>query len=209
MPPLPSAARVIKNRFVGTNGGYPWNCIMHTQYAGSPPTSTDLATYGNALATLWNTNVAPLCATPVSLTSMELVDLSSVTSPSAVVTVSHPGTRVGQGFTAQVALVSSWHANIRYRGGHPRNYWPGGVVTDLSDPSLWSPASRAAFASAFEAFRAGINGTPVAGGTAVLVLVSYRTAHAVRPTPLVTNITSVTVHPRLDSQRRRLGKERP
>jgi hypothetical protein len=209
VPPLPNAASCLKVRFVGNNQGFPWNCILHTQYTGPVPQTTDLTNYANLLATAWNNDVAPLCATQIALTSVDVIDLSSPTSASSTVTVNHAGSRVGSPLPASTALVSSWLAPLRYRGGHPRNYWPGGVQTDLGNVASWLGASLTAFQSGFAAFFTAINAAPVAGGSAHLILLSYKSGGALRPTPLPVIVQGVTVHPRIDSQRKRLGKEHP
>jgi hypothetical protein len=146
-------------------------------------------------------------STNVQLQQVFVIDLSSNTSPSAEVQVNHIGTRVGTSFTAQVACVSSWTIARRYRGGHPRNYWPAGVTADSVDHRQWEGTARAAFQAAFEAFRVAINGLTVGTASVVMSSVSYRTAHALRPTPVVSPISAAVVHPRIDTQRRRLGKE--
>lgn len=207
MPPLPAAAQVLKVRYVGVRTQTPWNCIMYGHYTGSAPTNPQLVAYGTALGNAWNTNIAPLCGVDVSLEEVDVVDLTSATSQSGTVASVHPGTRTGGGLGAQVALVSSWIAPLRYRGGHPRNYWPGGTAADLATPATWINASLTQFENGFAAFLTAINAINAGTSPVQFGLLSYHTGHVLRPTPLFVAYTGVTVHPRLDTQRRRLGKE--
>jgi len=207
MPPLPNATSVLKVRFIGVYGTAVWNVILHSQYTGAPPTEADLSAYGTSLGSAWATNIAPLCVAAVVLNEMDVVDLSTPTSASARITMNHPGTRVGQGITNATALVSSWKINRRYRGGHPRSYWPGGNTSDMADLRDWSATFVTAATNGFTAFRTAMNATSVAGGSSHMVNLSYISNKTQRVTPQIDTITGVTVGPRVDTQRRRLGKE--
>lgn len=208
MPPLPPATSCLKVRFVGTKTGtLKWNCIIHTRYTGTAPTQADLTNYANAVGTVWGTSLAPLHSVDTALTEVDVIDLSAQTSPQANVSVNHPGTRTGAGLSGQVCLVSSWLAPLRYRGGHPRNYWPGGAGGDLLDAGHWTAAALISFQAGFQAFFTAMNGTNVGASPTSLILLSYKSGGVFRPTPLPINITGVEVHPRIDTQRRRLGHE--
>lgn len=207
MPPLPPAAQCLKVRLVGTKTSLTWNNVLHVRYAGPAPTATDLVTFGTAVGTLWNTAIAPICPADVTLTEVDVVDLTSATSAAGTASVTHAGTRVGSGLGGQVAVVTSWLQSLRYRGGHPRTYWPGGTGADLQDGGHWTGAAVTQFKAASEAFRVGMNALTVGTASVQLINLSYRTLNAPRPTPLPVIITGSDVHPRIDTQRRRLGKE--
>lgn len=207
MPPLPAAASVIKLRLIGTKGGMPWNNVMHVRYAGAAPTEAELVAWLGVISTAWTTDLAPLASTNVSLTSLEAVDLSSPTSASGTLSASGVGTRVGNSFPAQVAMVGSWHGNLRFRGGHFRTYWPFAVSTDANSINGWSPTFIAAAVAGLTAFRTAINGSSIGAASATLIGLSYFTGGALRPTPLPVTISGVSVHGRIDTQRGRLGKE--
>lgn len=208
MPPLPPASACLKVVFEGTNTPtVPWNCIIHSKYSGTAPTTADLNAFCTSLGTVWNNNIAPLCGLGVELTKVTATDLSSQTSPSGEATMAHAGTRTGSALGGQVCLVSSWAAPLRYRGGHPRNYWPGGTGADIADLRSWSTTSLTAFQAGFQAFLTAFNATNVGTSPQAMVLLSYKSGKVFRPTPLPVNIAGVVVHPRLDTQRRRLGKE--
>ena len=207
MPPLPAAASVIKVRLKGNKGGTPWNNIFHVRYAGAAPTVAQLTTWAGVINTAWATNLAPLAFTNVTMQFVDTVDLSSATSAEASTAFTSVGTRAGSTFPAQVAMVGSWTANLRFRGGHFRNYWPFGVTADQFSMTNWTAAFITAAQSGLAAFRTAINGSSVGTAPVTMIGLSYFTQHALRPTPLPVDITGVLVHNRIDTQRRRLGKE--
>lgn len=207
MPPLPPASAVVKLRLLGLKGGMKWNNILHVRYAGPAPTTAELDTWLGVISTAWQTNLAPLADTSCSLTGLDAVDLSSATAASGAFAVSVPGTRVGNSFPSQVAMVGSWPGNLRFRGGHFRTYWPFGVVTDQASANSWTTPFITAAVAGLRAFRTAINTSSIGTAPATLVGLSYRTQHAVRPVPLVVTINDAAVHGRIDTQRRRLGKE--
>jgi hypothetical protein len=207
MPALPPVANVLQVRLIGALGNATWNNILHLQYSGQPPNSAALNTLAGQIATAWASNLASLAPTVCELTGMAITDLTSPTSASTAVTLATPGTRTGTAFSAQVAVVGSWVVNFRRRGGHWRTYLPFGVVADLLNQTQWVPTFAAAVQTGLAAFRTALNGMNVGGSPVTMVGVSYFDAHALRPTPLVLPIQGVAVHPRVDTQRRRLGKE--
>jgi hypothetical protein len=207
VPALPPVANVIHVRLIGSLGNATWNNIFHLQYSGQPPNSAALQTLAGSIATAWIANLGPLAPTVCTLTGATLTDLTSPTSASTAVTLNSVGTRAGTPFSAQVAVVGSWAVNLRRRGGHWRNYWTFGVVADLLNQTQWTPAFAAACQSGLAGFRTALNAMNVGGSPVTLVGVSWFDAHALRPTPLVLPIQGVSVHPRVDTQRRRLGKE--
>jgi hypothetical protein len=207
MPALPNATRTLLVRAIGSKNTTAWNNRFHLQYSAVPPTEAELLTVCNGVVTAWMTNFAPVCSPDVSLTAVQVADISSATGASNEVSTGVPGTRVGDSMPNQVACVVSWRINLRYRGGHPRSYLPAGVMADVVDKRLWVFAFRSEVLAAAQGFHADLN-TIVAGTNSLaMVAVSYFTEHALRPTPLVLPIVSEAVHERVDTQRRRLGKE--
>lgn len=210
-PPLP-AAQVLKVRLIGDlNLLSPWNVGLHIRYSGAAPAVVDLETYGTTIANAFTNNLAPLMPIANRLTEVQLVDLTSNTSASTTVVTAVPGTRAGTAFSAQVALVSSWKILARWRGGHCRNYWPFAVIADALNNRQWTDAFRSLAGAGFANFRAAISGTGWGSTTTQMVCLSRFTnipvAGTRRDPPVPFPITDVLVHPRIDTQRRRLGKE--
>lgn len=207
MVQLPPVPQVLKVQFAGALGSYKWMNIMHLRYSGAAPTAQQLDALNQQLGTAWATNLASLAFTGNILTEVITTDLTSNLSAQQQTTMNHPGTRTGSQFTAQVAMVGSWNAPLRYRGGHFRNYFPFGVQLDLQTIATWQTQFTTDAAAGLNAFRNQVNALTLGSGTVTMVGVSYFTGHALRPAPLVVNISSASVHGRVDTQRRRLGKE--
>ena len=207
MVKLPDAPQCLKVQLAGLNGSYKWMNVLHVKYSGPAPTAAQLDTFNQAVASAWNTNLASLAVTNVNLDQVISTDLTSNTSAQQTSSVNFPGTRVGSSFTAQVAMVGSWNAPLRYRGGHFRNYFPFGTQTDQATIATWTTTFTTAAAAGLNAFKNAINAMTIGSGTSTLIGLSYFTGHALRPQPLPVIISNAAVHPRIDTQRRRLGKE--
>lgn len=195
--------------YTGTYGTGIWANVIYLQYSTQAPTAGELATLANTAASNWGSNLGSIMSTAVTLTGVALTDLASNTGAQNSVSVSIAGTRAGTSFNASSAGVVSWKVNLRYRGGHFRTYLPCGVTTDVTGNRLWVAGSVTAFNAAASAWRTSLNALTSPGNTYQFVGVSYRTAHAIRPTPLVLPVTGQTFHGRVDTQRHRLGKETP
>jgi len=195
-------------RLAGLNQGQPWNNIFHLQYAGGVPTSANLTSLLGSVAAAWAANFASLCQAGVTLTELQAADLASPTGATSTLAAAGVGTRAGTAMPTQVALVISWKIDLRYRGGHPRSYLPAAVLADVTSGHLWTTAFVSEAQSAGQGFQGALNAIAVAPLTFVMVAVSFFTQHALRPTPLVRPVVTALVHDRVDTQRRRLGKER-
>jgi hypothetical protein len=111
--------------------------------------------------------------------------------------------------------VASWQIARRLRGGHPRTYFCGVVQVQMNTmPGVsFTTAGIAQWLGAMQNFLTRFNAITI--GTALLVLgalsyydkVANPTPPHLRTTPVFYPFQSVKMHPRLDSQRRRLGKE--
>ena len=133
------------------------------------------------------------------------------TSASATSTASPINGTDSSGHTTPASAVClSWQIAESYRGGKPRWYLPA-IPLDAIAPAGSSTVSSTYATSLdnqWSAFMTALNATTIAGGgTMTLGTVSYHSGHAVRPTPLFRTFLSLRVHERLDTQRRRNGKE--
>ena len=196
-------------RFKGVFGTQPWNVIQHLQYTGPAPSVADLQTLATSITTAWNTNYAPLQATGVNLTGIDLADLTNPASSAASVTVTSNGTRTGTIMPASTCIVVSWIINVRYRGGHPRSYYPFGVIADIQTSRSWTTTFVTSVNSASNAYRTALNALTVSGATYKMAVVSYFHDNALRDVPVPYTVQSNVTHARIDTQRRRLGKEIP
>lgn len=163
------------------------------------------AAMGNIAAAMGNISNA------WSLTSVTAHDNGS--SSGAVGASSHaaiPGLGSNPPLPPQSAVCISWTILASYRGGKPRWYLPGLVNTGTTTTggAAIIPSVAASIESTAFAFLNSFNAAhPIAGATQQLGTISYLSHGSVRPTPIFRPFVNAVVHERLDSQRRRSGKE--
>lgn len=216
MPPLPVVPNVIKIILSSSRADSPVENILHMAYTGSVPDSPTLETWLTSdFVSPWETLIIAEGGTDLVNVSVEAIDLSSDTGGSAFVANTASGTRTGDVAPASACVVSSWEIDRRYRGGHPRTYWPFGTAGtyEAGSAKLWDSGFIADVQTKLETFVAGFQGTTTSGTTfTTLVNVSYvdKNLNPVKPyrrtTPQVDAITSLIARQRICSQRRRLGK---
>ena len=185
-------------------------------YTGVTPDATTLLTWLTSdVQAPWETLLEAEGSTDLSAVSIEAQDLGSPTGGSATVTPTAVGVRTGDFAPASACVVCSWEINRRYRGGHPRTYFPFGTAGTYESGSakLWDTGFIAACQTAIGTFKSAIEGTSTAGTDfTTLVSVSYydRVINPVAPyrrtTPVVDPVVALTVKQRICTQRRRLGK---
>lgn len=114
-----------------------------------------------------------------------------------------------------VAAVVSWDIDQKYKGGHPRTYLPGIDSTAYAEggSNQWASAFVSALKAAALAFLTQLVANLLAAGfaSAEPVIIS-RFRNGPRPSAVAFPITNSSANPpvvnsRIDSQRRRLGKE--
>lgn len=138
MPALPSVSKVLDISYNFDYSEDPMaKCRQFFQYTGGPATSADLATLASSIQSSYGTNLKSLAHQNVSLTSVTITDLSSPTAARGEWSGSIVGTKTGHSLPASAATLQSLHISRRYRGGHPRTYWPFGESEDLTDDQKW------------------------------------------------------------------------
>lgn len=222
MPPLPNVAKVIqltvKHRY-----GSDTNVITRffVRYSGSAPSDVQMAGLTAATVAGWADGLISLCCTDVSLLQVEGVDLSSDSGAAAITADVVDGTRTGSDeLFADNCLVAGYAIRRRYRGGHPRGYWPFGLSGDLATAQTWSTGFLADAAAGLGTFFDDVlAGTWTGGGTLTHVNVSFYSGFSViispttgrarnvstpRNTPAVDLVTAILPRATVGSQRRRL-----
>lgn len=217
LPNVPGTLRVAMHFTVG---GKP-NCISRffISYSGTAPTTADLNTFATAVRAAFNTNLKSLCVASVVLTSVEVTDLTTLSSAQGEDVTNVAGTRAGGGNVGSAALVISYDVSRRYRGGHARGYWPFGGASDVQTQQTWLAALQTAAQTGFAAFMTAVKAAGWTGaGTLGHVVVSYyqgshvvtnpvtgraRNVPDLRASPLVSNINANLVRIGIGSQRRR------
>lgn len=207
MPALANVPSVCRIRFQGFVFSQPWVNILHLRYTGTPPTSAELQTLCASLGGDWTTALRALYATTSQLNVVDATDLTSPTSAFGTNTQAVIGTRAGTGLPANCCFVVSYHIDMRWRGGHIRNYWAAGVTADLAGGRGLDTTPLSQFNAGATAWLNALSAKSLGGRTWSLVGVRYTSGGVALADPIVLPVTSIHVHDRMDSQRRRLGKE--
>lgn len=119
------------------------------------------------------------------------------------------GTGEGTALPANVAVGISWRVAAHYRGGHPRTYLCG-ITQDMTDTvTTIAPATAFAIRDAANVFHTAVEDiTGISGVTTVEHgTMSFVNDGAWRTPPLFRRIQLAAVDARLDTQRRRLGRD--
>jgi hypothetical protein len=170
------------------------------------------------VGTAWGANIAPLISAGVALNLVECIDLTSATASVGSDSTVHNSSRGGSANVLGAATCISFKLNRRYRGGHPRNYWPAPSGADLSDSNTWTGAFVTAAHAGAVAFFAAVEALHGAWATTLdHVNVSYfhgftnvtfpsgrtRPVPTLRGAPVVDDVVAYRVNPQVASQRRR------
>jgi|HubBroStandDraft_3_1064219.scaffolds.fasta_scaffold74520_2 hypothetical protein len=220
VPPYPAAPKTLRVALRHT-WGVDADVLTRffISYAGTAPAVTELATFNGVVAGAWGSHLSTLAPTGVELVEVETIDLSSPTASVDTTTTSQAGSRGTTSLTAGTALVASYTILRRYRGGHPRGYWPFGVEADLQDPQDWTAGFLTACSSGLDAFFSAVLLAPWSGGgpltqanvsyyAGFTVITSPTTGRArnvptLRGAPTIDLVTGIVPRPRVGSQRRR------
>lgn len=151
MPGFVPCPNMIQCVFKGTNGPRAWANVVHYLYTGAAPGVAGLSSLAEALSTAWSANMAPLQNTESLCTEVIATDLTSQTAGQAAVPAAIAGTRAGDPLSAQCAFLINYTVDIRYRGGHPRQYLQVGVATDLETVDAWTATFVSDVSAAWEA----------------------------------------------------------
>jgi hypothetical protein len=193
----------------GTNQGQKWVNIFHSKYSVQPQDAATVnsicqavhTAYLNAFTTLWSSSTI--------LNTVDGQDLASRTAATGTFSLAHPGVQTTVPMALQVALCLSWSISDRYRGGHPRTYLPGIDGTFVTGGRLLTTAGHTAYLNAAAGFLTNMNAMTAGGSSWKMCCVRYFSQHQLLANPLVREISGQSVHGRIDTQRRRLGKETP
>lgn len=221
MPALPSVPNVIRvDLFSQVSEDVHALDRFFLSYTSGPSTPTGMTAFAASVVTAWGTHLAPLaCSTTVQLLEVIATDLSSPSGAVGIDTSTVVGTRSGTPLEATTCAVVKFDVARRYRGGHPRNYQPFGVEADLAGQQNWASAFISSVETGWTAFATEVIGAGASPATLVnQVNVSYyegftvitnpithraRNVPTVRATPVVDNVTGISMNPRPGTQRRR------
>lgn len=214
--PLPDVSNTIRIKVNGSNQTTPWVALFYWHYLGGAPTGANLASFCTGFIAAIQSSLSPSFATTVSVNNAEAWDLASRTGAFGSGGTSFSGTRAGGPLPTSVAACVGWKVTSRWRGGHPRTYWPAGAQGDVINGHLWVESARATFEAGNEGFLSQVNALNLGAAGGYLQCVRYlQTIHEPDGTKHVEYITPpqqlqiqrALVDARLDTQRRRLGPD--
>ena len=107
------------------------------------------------------------------------------------------------------AVCLSWKSGITARGGRGRTYIPGvpSSALQFSQGSQLGSGFTSALRADAVTFFNNVDAHTIGGDSLIMGVPSYYSKCQLRPVPLFGIINDAVVHDRLDTQRRRLGKE--
>lgn len=194
----------------GTCDSVNWANVFHAQLTtGGSIAQADLDTWTTSFQADYKTRFAGFINNQVGFSLAktilytpgggELISSIAMTGAGTVAT--------GTGKDASGAKCISWLTTVYWRGGKPRTYLPGTSVAEMANELQIAGATVTALTTAAANFRTDINALAPASITGTqLGFVSFFSGNALRGTPLFFAYTGAKVHPRIASQRRRLGK---
>jgi hypothetical protein len=219
MPALPNVAKVLRLDFFFTV--FPNTRVrdrVYFNYAGAGPSIADLTNWLTTVGTGWSGNLAARQQTGTTLTQVEATDLTSATGAQSIKSLAVVGTDAGGAPALGTAAVIRFKIQRRYRGGHPRFYFPGVSTAHLGSANAWDSTYVTNLAASWLSFVTAVITAPPAGlGAMQHVNISYFAGFTNKPfpsgrthpvptlrgVPVQDQVLSYSVNPIIGSQRRR------
>lgn len=208
---LPAVPGVFKLIASGAQNAWDWANIFHWAYTGGAPSPLQLSSIANQFGNAWTANITPLQTVDTSITQVEAVDLSTVMSPAVAVAVGVSGTNGEDPLPGSVCGLATYGVSMRWRGGHPRNYYSiggdGDLYTAVGNYNQWGSDFITAASLALENFTSAVSAI-TAGGVSLTeqVCVRYVSGGAPLVTPLVLPLGPPVFQQMIATQRRRIGR---
>jgi hypothetical protein len=220
MPALPNVPGVLKYVLeFNVEADARAQCVHHFSYTGGPPSGANLVAMANSAIAAANSNYIGIMGDSVSIGGCIITDLTSATSATGVgTTAGSAGTRGTTLLAPGTAVVVAHTIARRYRGGHPRSYFPFGISTDILTTGLWASGFITSVQADFAAWVTAVLASGAGCTVAQLVNVSYyagfissqnpvtgrwRNIPRTRVTPVVDTVTGSVARTKIGSQRRR------
>lgn len=165
------------------------------------------------LTSFYNAYVANLGAQEGNSVNIVQAQATLFQTGGAVLESTHAGAGTGTNGAPEVndnsaCYVVSWKTNVYWRGGKPRTYLPGVLNGVVTNGTTLSGATVTAVTTKATAFRTAINALSQGAITATqLGFVSFFFQKGtLRNPPVFFAFTGAGCHPRIGTQRRRLGR---
>jgi hypothetical protein len=212
-PPRPNPPRDVAHLVVhGSQSGVPWANTFWVRNGNlQTPTVSNFAAIVDAVRSYWVSAFIEHIGTGATVEGCDGLYYGA-TGLELGVNEPHTdtGSMSGSVLPSQVSCGISWTVQAAYKGGHPRTYLPPPSQNALLSTRLFNPSFQAAVAGAANQFLANIN-VLKAGELDDLHLgtVSFVHQKQWRTPPVFRDFVPgrATVDQRIDTQRRRLGRD--
>jgi len=195
----------------GTANGVQVVNVFHVRNGTSTGAGYDVAgisTLATNMANLYVAQFVPRLNSGWSGDDVVAQDLSAIIAPGVTLPLTGSGSSTGTTMPASIACCVTWKIGRHYRGGHPRSYIGPLGTSAVESPTSFTAAFMTLMSTSASSFLSGVNGMTIGGVSQQLVCVHRQVGGEVLDIPLVSPITAVQVDSRLDTMRRRLGKDR-
>src|SRR6266480_7432 len=207
LPIVPNVARFAVS---GTWQNHKWVNVFHLKYSSVPGDGPTMNSVCQAVHTAYVNAISTIVGPTWTLAQVDGQDLASRTGAVGTFALSHVGTAAGNPEPpVSVAVCASWTIQDRYRGGHPRTYFAGVQSAAITNGSTLTTAAHTLWLNAASALLTDFNAITAAASSWQMVCVRYFNQSQLLQNPYVRPVTGQAVHGRIDSMRRRTGKETP
>lgn len=194
----------------GTAGPTRWANVFHVTYLTDFLDGTEVQALADAFYSAYTTAIKPVMTNAAAMTQCTAQDISTNTGPVKDHIATTVGTNVAGIGPAQVAACITWKVATHYKGGHPRTYLAGVPLGMSSDGQSWGSTYQGLLNTAAGNLLSSVNAINVGAAGLVTLSAVHRTRAGVTLNPPTTEpIVAVEVDHRVDTQRRRLGKDVP
>jgi hypothetical protein len=209
-PPPPSD--VVRVAVSGDLQGMPWANVFWCHTDAVIDTDAGAKDFADAFRAAVNAaNFYQAMHTDLHVTQFRaVIQLDADTAVTGINVVAINGANAGTSLMANECLVLSWLSPAYWRGGKPRTYVPGIRTANVDTNHSLLDSSKTALITTARGLRTQINAitTPAVDQTR-LGFVSFQSGGEWRADPLFFEYSDVTIHDRIGTQRRRLGRWLP
>jgi len=180
----PGIARSVLKGMIGVN---PWAVVHHWQFGTSslPWTQHDADLLALTTFNAWGSAFMSHCGNNISTAEVDVADLTNSTGVGSIYTHTPVlGTIGGPLEPSSACVVVQNRIAARYRGGHPRTFWPALMQGSMLNEYQWIPANALQIQVAAAAFVTAIVTAAYTGGTGPLQHVIPRWSYTVTDDPV-------------------------
>lgn len=180
---VPGVALTVLKGYFGSN---PWAVTHHWRNATSttPWTQADLDLLCLTVFNAWGTALKSQHCTIVDTREVDGTDLTNASGVGSVYTHAPvAGSKSGGANPSNICINVQNRIAARYRGGHPRTFWPAGGVLDMSGEANWGPSFTTSMANAVASFVNTVKAATFSFGTGSLNHVIPRYTYTITDDP--------------------------